>query len=195
MKKILLATGNVKKGVELAEMLGAGWSVQTLKDLPVVPEIVEDGLTFEANAVKKAMTLASVTDGLVLADDSGLEVDFLQGAPGVYSARFAGEPSNDDRNNALLLEKLKNVPDAQRTARFRCVIAMVRAGQLLGTFEGICHGRILQKYRGSGGFGYDPLFVPDGQAETFAELPAGIKNTISHRGKAMRSLQLFLEQA
>ena len=192
MRRILIATGNTKKGRELAEILGSTWSVSTLKDLAVVPEIVEDGLTFQENAVKKALTVAQVHEGLILADDSGLEVDALSGAPGVRSARFAGEPSNDARNNTLLLEKLQGLPVAKRGAQFHCVLALVEKGSLLKTFSGICRGQILNAPGGDGGFGYDPLFVPDGYSQTFAELPAATKHQLSHRGQAMRQLLSFL---
>ncbi|MDR0532575.1 MAG: XTP/dITP diphosphatase [Verrucomicrobiales bacterium] len=191
MQEILLATANVKKGKELREILGEGWSVKTLKDFPQIPEIVEDGDTFEANAVKKALTLARLSDGLILADDSGLEVDALNGAPGIYSARYAGEPANDANNNALLLRNLADTPDARRGAQFRCVLALVKQGRHVQTFEGICRGRILHAASGENGFGYDPLFVPDGYEQTFAELPSEAKHQLSHRGKAMRQLFEF----
>ncbi|MDR1146901.1 MAG: RdgB/HAM1 family non-canonical purine NTP pyrophosphatase [Verrucomicrobiales bacterium] len=193
MREILLATGNAKKGRELAQLLGEGWAVRTLRDLPSAPAIIEDGLTFEANAVKKALTLAASSSGLILADDSGLEVDALGGAPGIFSARYAGEPADDARNNALLLDRLATVSDAARGAQFRCVLALAADGQLLRTFEGICRGRLLRAPRGANGFGYDPLFVPDGYAESFAELPAAVKHEVSHRGKAMRQLFEYLK--
>jgi XTP/dITP diphosphohydrolase len=192
MKEILLATANVKKGRELKEILGEDWSIKTLKDFPQIPEIVEDGDTFEANAVKKALTLAQLSEGLILADDSGLEVDALNGAPGIYSARYAGEPANDANNNALLLRNLANVRDVNRGAQFRCVLALVKQGRRVRNFEGICRGRILREAGGRNGFGYDPLFVPDGYEQTFAELPSGAKHKLSHRGKAMRKLFEFL---
>ncbi|MDR1191241.1 MAG: RdgB/HAM1 family non-canonical purine NTP pyrophosphatase [Verrucomicrobiales bacterium] len=192
MQEILLATGNAKKGQELAELLGEGWTVWTLRDFPKVPPAIEDGDTFEANAVKKALALTITGSGLILADDSGLEVDALGGAPGIFSARYAGEPADDARNNALLLENLATVSDAERGAQFRCVLALVAGGKLFRTFEGICRGQILRTPRGTNGFGYDPLFVPDGYAATFAELPAATKHMLSHRGRATRQLLEFL---
>ncbi|MDR2463297.1 MAG: non-canonical purine NTP pyrophosphatase, partial [Verrucomicrobiales bacterium] len=148
----------------------------------------------EANAVKKALALVTVSGGLILADDSGLEVDALDGAPGIFSARYGGEPADDGRNNALLLKNLDGVADGQRGAQFRCVLALVNGGRRIKTFEGICRGKILRAPRGANGFGYDPLFVPDGYAETFAELPAATKHTLSHRGRATRLLLDFLKQ-
>ena len=144
--------------------------------------------------MKKALTLATVGGGLILADDSGLEVDALNGAPGIFSARYAGEHANDEKNNALLLENLAAVGDANRGAQFRCVLALVRDGRLERTFEGICRGKILRAPRVANGFGYDPLFVPDSYEETFAELPSLVKHDLSHRGKAMRLLLEFLKQ-
>lgn len=192
MKEILLATGNAKKGNELREILGPDWTVRTLKDFPGAPAVIEDGDTFEANALKKALSPATLSAGLILADDSGLEVDALHGAPGIFSARYAGEPSDDAANNRLLLKNLNLVPDDRRGAQFRCVLALVNRAQPLKTFTGICRGCVLRAPRGANGFGYDPLFAPDGHDLTFAELPAETKHRLSHRGQAMRLLLEFL---
>jgi len=191
---LLIATKNPGKAREFREMLGSDWTVLTALDLPGLPDVVEDGTTFEANAVKKALACVTPQADWILADDSGLEVDALHGAPGVFSARFAGTPSNDASNNALLLEKLDGVAGADRGAQFRCVLALVREGRLDRTFHGICRGRILQKPAGQGGFGYDPLFLPDGYLRTFAELDSEVKHRISHRGQAMQMLIAYLQQ-
>lgn len=186
MPSILIATGNAGKAREFQEMIGHAWDVKTLKDLPQVPEIIEDGATFEANAVKKARALAGVWDSWILADDSGLEVDALDGAPGVYSARYAGVHGDDAANNRKLLQELAGVPDARRGAQFHCVLALMHRGEIVGTFNGICRGRILHGARGTNGFGYDPLFQPDGFDRTMAELTPAEKHAISHRGQAMQ---------
>lgn len=186
MQSILIATANKGKAREFQEMIGHAWRVMTLKDLPQVPDIVEDGETFEANAVKKALALVPHFDGPILADDSGLEVDALGGAPGVYSARYAGEHGNDAANNLKLLEILKNVAAPERGAQFHCVLAWVEEGMVKGTFNGICRGSILHAPRGANGFGYDPLFQPEGLDKTMAELSPEEKHALSHRGKAMK---------
>lgn len=152
-------------------------------DFPQIPDMVEDGATFEANAVKKAVTLARATGRWALADDSGLEVDALGGAPGVYSARYAGEPADYTANNVKLLHELAGRTDRQ--ARFRCVLALSDPAGNARTLEGRCEGRIIAEERGRMGFGYDPLFVPDGCETTFAEMDAARKNLISHRARAL----------
>jgi len=136
----------------------------------------------------KAVAISNVSESLVLADDSGLEVDALQGAPGVYSARYAGPDADDRANNDKLLTELLGVPMEKRTARFRCVMVVARAGIALGEFEGSVEGKILEQAAGVGGFGYDPLFVPEGYTQSFAELGPGIKNGLSHRARAMEEL-------
>lgn len=185
-KKLLLATRNQHKKRELQELL-AGMEVEilTLEDVDPIPEVVEDGDTFEANAVKKAYETAQASGLLSLADDSGLEVDALQGRPGVYSARFAGEHATDEDNNAKLLELLDCVPDDKRTARFVSVVAICDAAGTVKTVRGECAGTIARIPAGSGGFGYDPLFVPNGYNKTYAELSSAEKNRISHRGAAL----------
>ena len=172
----------------------AEWEVLTLEDFPYLPEVIEDGETFADNAVKKAVAVAEATGELSLADDSGLEVDFLGGKPGVYSARFAGEPCDDHENNKKLLELLQGVPDEDRTARFRCVIAVAHPRGEVRLAEGVCEGKIAFYPRGEGGFGYDPLFIPTGYDKTFAEISPEEKNSISHRGKALQKARSILDE-
>lgn len=181
---ITLASTNRHKLDELASLLRV--PLRSLKEVPGAPDVVEDGNTFEANAIKKAQSLADFTGDWALADDSGLEVDALDGAPGVYSARFAGEHGNDTANNALLLEKLSGVSD--RSARFVCVLALCHPGRAPLIFRGECEGHIAHSPSGEGGFGYDPLFVPEGHADSFAALGSGVKQNISHRARALNAL-------
>ncbi len=189
---LLLATRNPHKSREFRELLGADFEI---KDLSSNPEIVmpeETGRTFEENAILKAVHVSKRTNEFVIADDSGLEVDALGGAPGTFSARYAGETASDSQNVDKLLRELKNV--AHRSARFRCVIALARAGRVLGTFEGAIEGKIVDLPRGNAGFGYDPVFQPAGFDRTLGEMAAGLKNKISHRGKATAALQLALRE-
>lgn len=182
--KILIATANRHKFQEISAILSRpGLELINMNEVPNAPKVIEDGDTFEANAIKKAVALAAFTGLWTLADDSGLEVDVLNGAPGVYSARYAGEPSNDAANNQKLISALKGNPN--RRARFRCCIALSDPRGQARTVSGACEGRLLEELRGSQGFGYDPLFVPDGFSKTFAEIPESEKNTISHRAKAL----------
>ncbi|MBW1879200.1 MAG: RdgB/HAM1 family non-canonical purine NTP pyrophosphatase [Deltaproteobacteria bacterium] len=183
---LLLATQNVHKAIEVRAILaGAEITLRTLDDFPDLGELPETGDTFEANALQKARTAWEATGLLSVADDSGLEVDALGGAPGVYSKRFSPE-GIAQTNNRLLLDKLRDVSD--RTARFRCVIAVVGPGWER-TAEGRCEGRISHVPRGDNGFGYDPLFLPDETpGRTMAELDMDEKNAISHRGRAFRQL-------
>ena len=157
-------------------------------------EIEEDGTTFEENSLKKARVIMEVSGKPALADDSGLTVDWLDGAPGVYSARFAGEDGNDDLNNAKLLELMKDVPEEQRGAAFVSVITLIFPDGETLVARGECRGRILFEKRGPNGFGYDPLFVPDGYEESFGELPAEEKNKISHRARALVELERQLKE-
>jgi XTP/dITP diphosphohydrolase len=153
-----------------------------------VGEVEETGVTFEENATLKALAVSGHFDGWVIADDSGLEVDALRGAPGVWSARFSGDGATDASNRALLLEKLEGVRGKDRSARFRCVIVLARAGRKLAAFSGSVEGVIINQEKGSGGFGYDPLFVPEGHCETFAQLGSEVKNALSHRARALAGL-------
>ena len=170
-------------------MLGAGFVVEDL-NAGDWTDIAETALTFLGNATLKALGVSGIYDGLVVSDDSGLEVDALEGAPGVFSARFAREKATDAENRALLLEKMSGVP--LRSARFRCVMVLARGDTVLGSFSGAVEGHILEKERGEHGFGYDSLFVPEGFAQTFAELPADTKNQLSHRARALEQVIHFL---
>lgn len=193
-QNLLLATRNNKKKRELQTILGA-WDINllTLDEVAEIPEIEEDGSTFRENAIKKAVTSAKLSGCITLADDSGLVVDALEGAPGVYSARFAGPHASDDDNNHKLLDMMHNVPEHQRTARFICVIAVALPDGKAKTVEGVCEGRIDTKHHGQGGFGYDPLFIPAGYSKTFAELTDDEKNMISHRGRALQAAKQLLQ--
>ncbi|MGI6469128.1 MAG: XTP/dITP diphosphatase [Syntrophomonadaceae bacterium] len=190
---LLLATRNRHKQRELEELLSPlGIKVISLADIPDCPEIEEDGQSFEENAIKKARLTALHTGLTTLADDSGLEVEALGGQPGVYSARFAGEPGDDEANNRKLLRLMKDVPAEQRRARFVCVVAVSDPNGETRTVCGVCEGRIAFGPRGTGGFGYDPLFIPAGYTQSFAELSAEEKNRISHRARALQRLpELF----
>lgn len=189
--RIVVASANPKKAAELAELL-SGLPVQVVPRPPEVPEVVEDGDTFLDNARLKAVALAAATGDAALADDSGLEVDALGGAPGVFSARFAGESASDADNVALALAELERVGATQpgaRTARFRCVLVLRTPDGTELVAEGSVEGHLIQAPRGDGGFGYDPIFVPaDGDGRTFAEMTGAEKQAISHRGRALRAL-------
>jgi XTP/dITP diphosphohydrolase len=192
--RLVLASKNKGKLQELETMLaGSSWELCSVADFPELPPVVEDGQTFRENAVKKALTVAEILKEWTLADDSGLEVDALGGAPGVYSARFAGEPGDDRKNNEKLLRLLAGVPSEQRTARFRCVLALASPEGEVWTTERTCEGLIGLAPRGDQGFGYDPLFYLPELGVTMAELPEEKKNEISHRGKAMRDLLTHLQ--
>lgn len=192
MTRILLATRNLHKQREFAEMLGADFVLEDLSAYPQIGEVDETGTTFEANARLKALAISSEVPGLVLADDSGLEVDSLGGAPGVYSARYAGPVATDAENRRKLLADLAAAePGEKRRARFRCVLVLAREKQVLSVVEGRCEGRVLTTERGSGGFGYDPIFVPDGFNQTFAEISAAQKNALSHRARAAVELRAY----
>ncbi|MHB1043609.1 MAG: XTP/dITP diphosphatase [Eubacteriales bacterium] len=184
--RLVLATSNRGKVKELSGILDPlGIEVVSLEDYPGFGEIEENGATFEENAVLKAGEAAKRTGEVALADDSGLEVDYLNGQPGVHSARFAGEEKSDRANNQKLLALLGGLPAERRTARFRCVIAVAFPGGPAHTTEGTCEGIILDEPRGTGGFGYDPLFYVPEYGQTFAELELPLKNKISHRGRAL----------
>ena len=196
MKELLVASGNKGKLREFGKLLqGVVDTILSPADFPGLPEVEEDGETFEANAIKKARSAAIFTGKPVLADDSGLVVDHLDGRPGVYSARFAGEGAKDADNNALLLRELDGVPGERRGAAFHCVIALCRPDGSCQTFDGMLEGEILEAPRGEGGFGYDPLFLVPGYGQTFSELPLEIKNAISHRGRAMQQLKEALQKS
>ena len=225
MKSLLIATRNKHKVEEIKAILGGNFDYLTLTDFPGAPAVIEDAPDFTGNATKKAVTLSNWlaaqgnANGVdyVLADDSGLEVDALNGAPGVHSARFAALDtgaegnSSDAENNTKLLRLLKEIPEPKRTARFRCVIAFTpvtfnavsfssktceanEAELATEIFDGSCEGRILNAPRGNGGFGYDPLFVPNGFDQSYAELGEATKNRISHRSRALDKLCARLKQ-
>jgi XTP/dITP diphosphohydrolase len=185
-QRLLLATRNAHKTREVREILGGGFLVEDLTARPDLPEVEETGVTFEENARLKALAASAHYDGWVLADDSGLEVDALGGAPGVRSARFAGENATMEANRRLLLEKLRGVGD--RRARFRCVLVLAKGPEIAGVFTGTVEGSITSEERGTDGFGYDALFVPEDGAATFAEMPAEAKHALSHRGRALAAL-------
>jgi len=188
---LLVSTRNAHKVGEIRAILGPDFEVSDLSILPHMPEVEETGATFEENAALKAVAASMLFDGWVLADDSGLEVDALGGAPGVISARYAGEPSNDAANNALLLKNLSGVRGKDRSARFRCVMVVARNGRKLAAFSGSVEGIIINEPKGTSGFGYDPLFVPEGFCETFAQLGAETKNGLSHRARALQGLKAW----
>jgi XTP/dITP diphosphohydrolase len=202
MQALLLATRNTNKTREFRELLGEDLDVHDLSLFDEVAIPKESGRTFEENAILKAVAASQdrrVQNRhlLVVADDSGLEVDALGGAPGILSARYAGETASDKENIDKLLSELarRNAPLDQRSARFHCVIALASESELLGKFEGVVQGSIVDLPRGSGGFGYDPIFVPNGFDQTFAELPVDTKNQISHRARAIRAFRAGLPAA
>jgi XTP/dITP diphosphohydrolase len=185
---LLVSTRNPHKVREIRTILGARFEVSDLSILPSLQEVEETGTSFEANAELKAIAASQLFEGWVIADDSGLEVDALAGAPGVYSARYAGEAASDSENNSLLLKNLEKAPAEDRRARFRCIIVLARAGRKLAAFSGVVEGLIASSPRGGSGFGYDPLFIPNGFSQTFGELPAATKNRLSHRARALNQL-------
>ncbi|MBO4344552.1 MAG: RdgB/HAM1 family non-canonical purine NTP pyrophosphatase [Victivallales bacterium] len=185
-KEIVVATGNKHKILEISEILSPlGYVVKGASEVGGMPDVVEDADTFEGNASKKAVEAAKALGRMVLADDSGLEVFALNGEPGVYSARYAGEGGNDGRNLAKLLAKMDGM--TERAARFVCVMAVATPEGLVGTAEGEVRGRIALAPAGNGGFGYDPAFIPDGYDRTFGELPPEVKNSLSHRSNALKN--------
>ena len=187
--KLVIATRNTHKLEEIKAIFDfQGMEVMSAFDFPELPDVIEDAETFEGNAIKKAVEIARATGCWSLADDSGLEVDALGGAPGVYSARYAGEPCSYENNNARLMEELAGKTD--RRARFRTVIALSDPDGTAQTVSGKCEGMIINQLRGTNGFGYDPLFVPDGYEETFAELDTSVKNRISHRANALSAARI-----
>jgi XTP/dITP diphosphohydrolase len=192
--KLLLATHNKHKAEEFQALLrDLGVEVLTLDAFPRVGEIVEDAETIEGNALKKANEVFDLTGVTAMADDTGLEVFYLNKAPGVYSSRYAGPEATYADNCRLLLANMKGVPPRRRKAQFRCVLALVASGAAPILAEGACPGVILESPRGEGGFGYDPIFLPDGYSQTFAEMPLDLKNTISHRGKALQKMKELLK--
>lgn len=193
--ELVVATTNKGKLKEISRLLGgSGILVKGLEEFADLPEIIEDGDTFEANARKKALTVARHCGRLTLADDSGLVVKALQGEPGVYSARYAGPQASDTDNNRKLLVAMTGVPREQREAAFHCAMALCEPSGDCRLFHGRLQGLILEEPRGSGGFGYDPLFLVPEYGKALAELSLEIKNRISHRGKALRETLTYLQQ-
>jgi XTP/dITP diphosphohydrolase len=192
--RLVIATKNAGKVAEVRDLLEAlGFDVVSLRDLPDPPEIVEDADSFVGNASKKALAVAAAYGCAALADDSGLEVDALGGAPGVLSARYGGDGLSDPARNLLLLEALAGVPTPARTARFRCALAFAAPGVAPEVFEGIFHGRIALAPSGTNGFGYDPIFLPDGYDVTLAEIPPAEKRRVSHRAQALAAFSRWVE--
>ena len=188
--KIVFASGNEGKVREIREMLeGMGIELVSLSNYTHVPEIIEDGKSFLENALKKAKIISEFTGETVLADDSGLQVEVLGGEPGIYSSRYAGEKATDEENNAALLAKLRNIPQEKRTAFFICVLVLYRKDGSYDYFEGKWNGQIIDERFGNNGFGYDPIFLVPELKMTAAELPAEIKNKVSHRGQAVAQLK------
>jgi len=191
MNQLVLASRNVKKAVEMQRILaeaGLDIEVRSVADFDGVPEVAETGATFEANALLKARAVCAATGLTAVADDSGICVDELNGMPGILSARWAGRHGDDDANLELLLDQLADTPEERLGAQFRCVIALVTPEGVEHVVEGEMRGRLVRERQGVNGFGYDPIFVPDGFDRTSAELSAAEKDAISHRGKALRAL-------
>ncbi|TWT26302.1 XTP/dITP diphosphatase [Planomicrobium sp. CPCC 101110] len=190
MKKVIIATQNKGKAKDFETLLSPlGYQVLTLRDVAEELDIEETGATFEENAIIKAEAVASALQTPVIADDSGLEIDALNGEPGVYSARYAGGVKSDEANIDKVLDKLGGVPEEERTARFRCVLAVAAPDQKTVTVSGSCEGRIWSERRGENGFGYDPIFYVPALGKTMAELSPEEKAAISHRGNAIRELK------
>lgn len=190
MKEVIIATKNRGKAKEFVEMFEPlGYSVKTLLDYPEIEDVEETGTTFEENAVLKAETVSKLLGKVVISDDSGLMVDALEGRPGVYSARYAGEQKNDQENMDKVLKELEGVPLEERTARFCCTLAIANPESGTQTFTGTCEGIILEEKRGEYGFGYDPIFFVAEEGKAMAELPPEKKNSISHRANALKKLK------
>lgn len=193
--QLLVATRNRHKLREIQGILAEfNFDIRCSADIPGLPEIVEDAPTVRENAIKKAVETAKIAKMLTIADDTGLEVDALNGDPGVRSARYAGDNATDYENIKKLQQALRGVPMEKRGAHFRCVIAIADEKGLVDCVEGICNGAILADEKGGGGFGYDPLFVADGQVKTFAEISEEVKNRISHRSKALQKAWAVLSR-
>ncbi len=191
--ELVVATRNKKKLKEIQYLLkGLGFKIKSLADYKDLPKIVEDGFTFQQNAIKKSATIAQYLKKLTIGEDSGLEVKVLGNHPGVYSARYSGKGATDKKNNSKILKELKKVPSKKRCARYICSVAISDAHRLLGVFDGKCSGVITTKERGKAGFGYDPLFLIPKYNKTFGELGEEVKHKMSHRYKAFRKVRDFL---
>lgn len=192
MKKLLVASKNQGKIKEFKNIL-TDFKIISLLDLEFPPDVIEDGSSFRENAVKKAVEIFNFSKTATAADDSGLEIDYLDKKPGVHSARFLGDNVTDFERNKKIIELLKNVPFEQRTARFRCELAY-KDEKILKIFSGTVEGKIAYEIKGSYGFGYDPVFIPDGYNKTFGELGKEIKDRISHRAKALKKFSEWIKQ-
>jgi XTP/dITP diphosphohydrolase len=194
MTRLVIATRNAHKTREFAQLLGNNFAIVDLNSFPQIETIEETGQSFEENAITKAVQVSREIVDLVVADDSGLEVDVLEGAPGVFSARYAGERASDKENLDKLLRELarRNIPLDQRAARFRCALVLAKDGVVLHESEGSIEGNIAEQAKGLAGFGYDPIFVPNGFDRTFAELSPKVKNRISHRALAVLAMREVL---
>lgn len=194
MSSIVIATHNVGKAKEFEALFSQFQiEVKTLRDYPEIGEIEETGTTFEENATIKAETIANALGKIVIADDSGLMVDALDGRPGVYSARYAGEDRDDQKNNEKLLQELDGIEEAKRTARFYCALAVASPLEATNVVHGTCEGRITYEPVGENGFGYDPLFFVESLGKTMAQLTKEEKNNISHRANAIKNLEEFIK--
>jgi XTP/dITP diphosphohydrolase len=194
---LIVATNNAHKAQEFAEVLGSDWKVYTAKDIGNI-DWKENGATFLENSKIKAVAVShrlpeKYKHAIVIADDSGLCVDALDGAPGIYSSRFAGASASDQENNTLLLEKLTGKSSTERSAHFVCALTIYQNGTLINTIEGKFHGRVSDTLSGEGGFGYDPLFIPDGYDKAVATFSPELKNKISHRGQALAKFKEWVE--
>ena len=192
MQTLLVATWNTHKTKEIGQILGAGWNVRDLTSLVGAPRVEETGSTFAENAALKAVAISESFPELVLADDSGLAVDALNGEPGVYSARFAGKDATDALNRSKLIGLLKALPAREFPARFQCAMVLASKGEVQGAFSGTVEGIVVPCERGDHGFGYDSMFIPAGYTQTFAELTSEIKNRLSHRAHALAQVVAFL---
>lgn len=196
MDELIIATKNAGKAKEFQQFFAQlHIRVKSLLDFDDLPDVEETGTTFAENARIKAETIAELLDMPVLADDSGLEIDALQGRPGIYSARYAGVDKDDEANIRKVLEEMQSVPMEKRTARFVCVLALAEKGKETVITEGYCEGKIALHPAGENGFGYDPIFIPEGYTNTLAELDPSVKQEISHRRHAMDQLQALLQQS
>ncbi|SMQ83280.1 XTP/dITP diphosphohydrolase [Bacillus sp. OV166] len=194
MKEVIIATKNPGKAREFEHIFASrGIEVRTLLDFPEIPDVDETGSTFEENAILKAEAVSQALGKMVIGDDSGLMVDALEGRPGIYSARYAGEQKNDQNNTDKVMSELKGLPQEKRSARFYCALAVAVPGQETITVSGTCEGRILEEQRGTNGFGYDPVFYVLEKGLAMAELSSDEKNKISHRANALKKLDVVLD--
>ncbi|WHY76379.1 XTP/dITP diphosphatase [Neobacillus sp. WH10] len=194
MKEVIIATKNPGKAREFEHIFASrGIKVLTLLDFSEIPEVEETGTTFEENAILKAEAVSQALNKMVIGDDSGLMVDTLEGRPGIFSARYAGEPKNDQNNTDKVLSELQGVPEGERSARFYCALAVAIPGQETWTVSGTCEGRILEERRGTNGFGYDPVFYVPEKGLAMAELSSDEKSNISHRANALKKLDVIID--